>query len=755
MNEALQGNNLTDRVKGLGLTTASNVRTVYDINPAIGGPIQRDRIWFFSTGRYNVAQNYVGGMFHNRNENDATAFAYVPDTSRRAFSDTEWWDAQTRLTMQASLRNKFAFTYDQQARCSCPWDATATRSPEAGIYYRFPQERLLHGEWSSPVTSRLLLEAVALQRTERWGAMHPFGETWASGREPGAIRVTEQGGAIPGLQFNGRPTYNNTWLSNVFWRFATSYVTGSHAFRLGINDSPGYQTTRTYNFVPLEYRFNNGVPNQLTQYATPYDVRNNLDHDLGIFAQDRFTLNRLTVTAGVRFDWFQNSFGEGNLYSGPLVPGRSVTFEAQDNVDWKDITPRLGAVYDLRGDGKTALKVTLNKYLGGIGLNGLATDPNPVNAHASSASRAWNDLNRNFVPDCDLTNPSANGECAQLANPNFGRAVAANTFDPDLLTGWGQRYYNWEFSVSGQHEILPRVSVDIGYFRRWFGNFRVTDNLAVSAADYETFTVTAPSDPRLPGGGGYAVTGIDLRPSAFGRPLNNYNTLSDKYGKWTEHWNGMDFLLNARLQSGMLLQGGVSTGRTSVDACGVTSQVPEMLIGPPTGNQLGLPGFTGAGFNLANTQIQASDCAITEQWLTQAKLVGIFTVPKVGVLVSGTYQNMPGPSIAANYVVGSAAIAGSLGRPLSGGTPNATINVVTPGSMYGDRINQLDLRFSRGVRFGGSGRITVNVDLANVLNADTVVTEFQTYNPANTGAWRRPNEILQARFLKLGFNLDF
>jgi hypothetical protein len=756
MNEDLQGSNLTQELRDRGFLTASGVKTVYDINPAVGGPISRDKVWFFATGRYNLAQNYIGGMFFNTNEASRNSFRYEPDTARPAFTDTKWWDTQARLTYQATQRNKFAFTYDQQSRCSCPWNITATRSPEAGTYYRFPQQRLLHAEWSSPVTSRLLLEAVALHRTERWGNMHPFGEVFASGSEPGAITVIEQGGSIPNLQFNGTGTYNNTWLANYFWRFATSYVTGSHAFKAGINDSPGFQETRTYNFQPIQYRLNNGVPNQLTQYATPYFVKNNLDHDLGIFAQDKWTMERLTLTGGLRFDWFKNSFGEGRLFSGPLVPGRDVTFPEQDNLNWKDLTPRMGAVYDVFGTGRTAVKVSLNKYLAGQGLNNIAQDPNPVNTHVNNTTRTWNDVDGDFVADCDLINLAANGECLGVANTNFGRALPSASFDSDLLTGWGHRFYNWEFSSSVQHEIIPRVSVDIGYFRRWFGNFRATDNLAVSSAEYDSFTFTVPNDSRLPGGGSSTATGFDLTPSAFGRPTNNFNTLSDKYGKWTEHWNGMDFLLNARMQNGLLLQGGVSAGRATLDTCEVTNQIPEMLV---SGVQLAVPGFAqGNGvtpFNLANVQVQSAHCRVQEDFLTQLKLVGIYTVPRIDVVVSSTYQNMPGPVIASNFVAANALITPPLGRPLSGGAPNATINIVEPGTMYGDRINQLDVRFSKIVRFGGVRRATVNVDLANALNASTVVTELYGYNPANPAAWRRPNEILQARFVKFGVQLDF
>jgi hypothetical protein len=200
----------------------------------------------------------------------------------------------------------------------------------------------------------------------------------------------------------------------------------------------------------------------------------------------------------------------------------------------------------------------------------------------------------------------------------------------------------------------------------------------------------------------------------------------------------------------------VSAGRATLDTCEVTNQIPEMLV---SGVQLAVPGFPQANgvtpFNLANVQVQSAHCRVQEDFLTQLKLVGIYTVPRMDVVVSGTYQNMPGPVIASNVVAANALITPSLGRPLSGGAPNATINIVEPGTMYGDRINQLDVRFSKIVRFGGVRRATVNVDLANALNASTIVTELYGYNPANPAAWRRPNEILQARFVQFGVQLDF
>ena len=113
-------------------------------------------------------------------------------------------------------------------------------------------------------------------------------------------------------------------------------------------------------------------------------------------------------------------------------------------------------------------------------------------------------INRDFVPDCDLLNPQANGECGTISDLRFGSPGPEHGLRPGHPDRLGQaRPYNWEFSASVQHELTPRVGLDVGYFRRLFGNFTVTDNRAVAAADYSAVQLTAPVDPRLPDGGGY------------------------------------------------------------------------------------------------------------------------------------------------------------------------------------------------------------------------------------------------------------
>src|SRR5262249_17430523 len=261
-----------------------------------------------------------------------------------------------------------------------------------------------------------------------------------------------------------------------------------------------------------------------------------------------------------------------------------------------------------------------------------------------------------------------------------GRAAFDTNYDPAITQGWGVRPYNWDLGVSIQQEIVPRLSATIGYFRRIYGNFLVTDNLAVAPTDYTPFSIPVPADPRLPDGRGTMRAGLyDVVPSKFGQ-VNNLVTAASKYGRQTEHWNGVDLTIDARLRNSLTLQGGFSTGRTVTDNCEITASVPEAL-------------FSVTSFGVANTSwLPAQRCNLETPFLFQFRGLSSYTIPRIDLRLSGTFQSKAGAQLAANYIVPNAVAAQSLGRNLSGNAANIAVNVVAPGTSYGDRINQLDFR---------------------------------------------------------------
>ncbi len=734
-NGAMQGNNYTDALQKAGLSAPNEVDRNWDLNLALGGPFARDKVWFWYSSRFQGAESFVS-VFENRNAYNPDAYLYDPDTSRRGELKSRVQQNSLRLTWQASPRNKIAGTYKIDRWCQCPNALSATRAPETAVDFRFPRLRQEHLEWTSPVTNRLLFEAVGLHLFERWGNMHPTNSATGSVTDPRLVAIAPQMNSVTeqstGLIYRAFTNYNNTLVPNYAYRAAVAYVTGTHSFKAGFNRTHGFQVTRTYSLNALSYRFNNGVPNQMTLRADPTTLRNQLNNDLGFYAQDRWSLNRMTVGMALRFDHFRSSFGAAEAGPGQLVPNRNLSFPETENLNWNDITYRTALTYDVFGNGKTAIKLTLNKYLRGQTLNTLGNTPNPINTLVNTTTRAWNDANRDFIPQCNVLDPAANGECGAMANRNFGTSVPAETFDKGLTTGFGNREANWEFSAGVQHELLPRLSVDVGYFRRIWLNLQTTDDLALSASDFDVFSMTVPSDSRLPDGGGYTLEGVrNLKASAFGRPAQNFNTLANNYGKAIEHWNGVDVSVNARLQNGLMLQFGTSTGRTAENDCEVVAKLPEL----------------NSGTNLRPLQF----CDRTTPFLTSLKGYAVYTVPKVDVQLSGTFRSTKETAINANFVATNAYLGANstLGRTLSGNAQNISIAMLAPNTAYLPRRNELDMRFGKVVRVG-KARSVVSIDMFNALNSNALLTVNE-----NFASWQAPQAVLNARLLKLSVQFDF
>lgn len=751
--EGWQGSNLTQAHQAAGLRVAAETLRLWDVNGSFGGPIVQDRLWFYWTGRHQGTRQLVAGIWANKNAGDATKWTYDPDYSRQAKDDGTWKNSSIRLTYQATPRNKVAVWWDEQVNCqSCLGSgasggpsatfAGAALAPEAdGRFYN--PIRMAQATWTSPVTSRLLLEAGF-----GLGPRAQFGDKERVDTNKDLIRVSESAGLIPGLSYRGLQWARN-YGEMYTYRGSLSYITGAHSVKAGArlqSTTAGFRAY--YNNQRLHYAFANGVPTGLTMFAD-HAADNPFENDFtSLYAQDQWTVGRLTLQGGLRFEHIGSFYPEGRIGEDRFVPA-TLVFPAHDaGVGPKDINPRMGAAYDLFGNGRTAFKVSLGRY------------PTPTNAYevygrlqqpafrvAANTARAWNDANRNFIPDCNLLNLGANGECGP-GNPNFGRAVFATTYDPDILSGWNIREYSWDLSVGAQHEILPRVSAEAYYIRRSWGNQTVTDNRAYGPADYDQFSLTAPRHASLPGGGGYRASGLyDLKATVpFGR-VDNFVTHAKKYGDYSETYNGVDVSVNTRLTSGLHIQGGFSTGRSALNNCAVMAKVPEALTAA-------VPPFIRTPLDFCDQQTP---------FLTQVKGLATYTIPRIDVQVAGTLQSRPyvgtnfpsiaSQSLAANWLVFNAQVAPELGRVLSGNQPTAFVNMVEPGSLYGERINQVDLRMAKIVRYGRT-RTNVAVDLFNIFNASAVTTFNQTFT--GTGAsWLQPTSILSARLVKLSVQFDW
>jgi len=774
-----QASNLDDWLRSAGITEPPGLIKNWDSNLALGGPIKRDRLWFFNNVRTYGTHADIPGLYGNLNVGDASKWNYVKDPNVKARSAGDKMIEAIRLTGQVTPRNKLGVYYEYQKNCTgsalvnggqqCRdrgdnWVALGTigttsgTSPESGNMWD-DREKITQATWSSPLTTRLLLEAGLSSFSSKWGGYIP------AGSNSDLIAVTEQSTAagvpVPNFVYRGwNSSASNDQQHNV-WRASLSYVTGSHNLKFGYHAA--YEVYHQFQNADnqLSYTFSNGVPIQFTMRDAPHELSNRTRYD-GLYAQDQWTYHRLTLQGALRYEhawsWFpadENGILANNQF------GRRYIFPRHDGVTgYHDITPRLGLAYDVFGNGKTSLKLNISKYLQSANNEGLYTINNPAVTFQQTTNRSWTDGNRNFTPDCNLLNPAAQNNlaaggdnCGAWANLNFGNPLGTTRVNPDVQHGWGIRPYDWQFGLAVQHQILRRVALDVSYNRRSWGNFFFTDNLAISPQDFDPVTITAPLNANLPGGGGYPVTFLTRNTRSALGATDNYYTFASDYGDVTTYWHGVDIQVSARPGNGLFLQAGTSGGRGVRDYCAITSKLPETLV--------------TVGSVVVNQQ--PASCAVSEDWLTSLRGLVSYTIPKFDVLVSSSFRSLPnvqpatnatfvasnGAALSANYNVTSAILQQQTGRPLAPGQAFQTINLLPLGHQYANRLNAIDFRAGKILKFGRT-RTNIAIDLYKLFNSNTGTAFNHTYDPITNGAtWLAPTTVLNPRFVRFNVTFDF
>jgi len=732
---SLEMSNINDELlaRNLDPDRVGSIKKFRDSAVALGGPIRRNRLWFFAAFREGVTQQFAENVYYNKLRQPASLL-YDPDLSRPAYTDDYSRDLSVRFTWQASSKHRIVMANSIQPNCTCVFNLLnpgTRRTPEASGPHHYNPHYLPSASWTYPATTRILFE----------GGVTAYIINQLDKREPGVsqndIQITDQG---LNLMYGNIPT--RTLPRRQYQaRLAVSHVTGSHTFKTGatvrqvrIGDIDKLGHDLWMHNGSITYRFRDGIPNQLTLTDAPWNFEESV-RDVAAYAQDQWTVRRLTLNVGLRYTDAKAWTPEQVLGAGFFVPERR--FAPVDNVPhYRNLSPRVGFAYDLFGTGRTAVKASLGHYPDRV----IQASANPAVNLTRSTSRNWTDTNTNYRPDCDLLNPSANGECGVWSNLNFGKANVETRYAADAQSGFNKQFDSWQGSVSVQHELKPGVALNVGYFRTWYGGFLATDNQLVAPADFDPFCVTVPNDRRLPNSGQQLCGLFDVSPSAFGL-VDNLVTQASRYGKQTQVFNGVDMTVSARFAGSGQLSGGLSVGRTVTDNC-YQNDDPSLL-----------------GQNAVATYPRTDAfCHLAPPWSagTQVKLMAVYPLPW-NIQTSAVYQNSPGIPITAQYVVTNAAIVPSLGRNLASCrgaatcNANVTVDLIPPTVLFEPRLQQLDLRFSRIIPLGGTRRLRADIDVYNVFNVSNVLSMNTTYG----SVWQDVRQILGGRLVRLGGQINF
>ena len=700
-----QASNLTDDLVGRGYRSPGKLQKLWDINPTFGGPIMKDRIWFFGSYRDWAYNNYVGNIFYRDGSPG------VDDNHVQAFS--------TRFTVRPTQRDRINFSWNRYPRIRRHSGIeTGLQTPYGAGILDIVQTHISQVKWTSTLTNHLLFEA--------GGTIFPY--YYNSNYQPEVRRATcftAAATCAPGTNYGDISHFNITTgitdvaSQNPTWNrlrkngfmAALSYVTGSHALKVGFTFQSGYNRNGSQaknGDLVQRYRgaatfgnlFEPGVwvPDSVAVTNSPYIQQSNLDADVGIYVQDSWRIRRLTLNPGVRYEYLRGSTEAIDMPAGRFVPARR--FDAIPNLpNWKDISPRFGAAYDLFGDGRTAIKGSLGKYTQQE-ATGFSNTYNPsVN---STDIRTWRDLNNDDI--------AQENEIGAPTNATFGIRRNRNP-NPDI-----ERPFQMLYNVGVQHQIGSGMSVSANVYRRDYYRIIWTENLSVPVSDWATaYRPVTIADPR---GNGQTITIYDITQAFAGR-VNELDKTSENNSRT---YNGFDLTFDRRLPKGGRLFGGTSTGKVHAVTCDVTD--PNQLRG----------------------------CDAEQPFVTQVKLTGTFPLP-YALRFSAVFQSMPGMretrtanndgDNVVNYIVSRTVV------------PNLTLAQITtrlnePGTEFLDRNNQLDISFTRDI---GVGRFVLKpqLDLFNVFNVSPVTNQVSTFGPQ----LGQPLTILPGRLLRVGIRMNY
>ena len=687
----------------------------YSFNPAVGGPIVEDKLWFFASMIENRNRQYVLDRFWDLDEPSTPDGVTADDL--RAYTWGKTGNYNVRLTHQATQRNKFTWSYFQEPKSSLSTGGGAFGlvTPEAWYLFNGNPTRMLTGRWTAPLTNRLLVEV--------HGSFMQADVNTSPVDHGGVYRMPHYDVS---LGFDSHSSFQNHHNHDFHRRVnaSLSYVTGSHNFKTGINFANN-RTALAYTGPGDIFRgmFFNGFPIGILVTGNGNQRQGIIqDCDCGVYAQDAWTMDRLTLNAGVRYDWFQNSVPGGTREAGWFAPELTLPDPVVENIpNWQDLNARFGAAFDLLGDGSTAVKFSAGRYVANEGT-GVTQGYNPIYPYGLIDYRPWTDLNG----DLTALNPDGTPQLDEIGasfNPNYGTSVITTEYDPNL-----PRASNWEYSAGVERQLGNGWALSAMWHRRVYTNFDWEDNLNTSADDWHLAgTWTGPDDPELPASArGVQVPIYVTDPGYDILTGNDRQTLAvGDYRKW----HGFEVILDGELPRGGFMTASVTAGTNKNHFC------HEARMDSP--NDLRF-------------------CETRMPYRPMGKLSGALPLP-FDTMISGLVQVFPGAPIQATYAVSPDDFPGlvNLGDSTTA-IPNLTVDLIEPGTVFEDYTTEMQIRFSKVVTINDV-RTRFYMDATNITNRARVTARDRHYGGGGVKNPRflRINQIEPGRRLSFGMQMYF
>jgi hypothetical protein len=825
--ENWQSNNFGQELKDVGVTSVDKLGSYHDISATEGGPVKKDRLWWFASGRLSLEKKPVANSTNSAGFNGdqidsvltnsglstqvlaACRAAAASGACPQGVSGETVNSGNARITLQVNSKNKLGLYYDRIHKDRASDQGALADERITGVHWNSPNYSTMAAKWTSTISNKLLIQGGWSSNIERYNNIYQagleqplYGPLWASM----ATRVQDSTlrSVTSGPEYGSYPDRYN-------WQGSASYVTGSHNMQLGFQDSFGTYNQRYYANGDSTSNFttnSSGVVagSGITPYTTSPFYDDRLNAGLGIYAQDNWTMKRLTLNYGLRWDYLLESVVGENAEQGTFVDIAAYgNRNMPTQTNWE---PHVSVIYDVFGNGKTAVRAGYNRYVNGATTT-LAASQDPTAVNLTVGNATWIDANGDGIPQYQVTHnaagqlvqtcvyqtPGCEVNIAGVTGLSSVGSVNTTLQDPNL-----KRPSQDKFNVGISHEVFKGVSLSFEYFHTTNSNIQqtfnttrlqacggitpptaaggitaadastlVNCNLALSPAQiaanpqFQLINVFSPID-------GHTVPVYDLANStvnAFG--TNNFVTTDPKQ---TSVYNGFDVGFNARLPHGGRMFGGTTTERQLNNNCDTAIQSPNSLL---YCDQAAL----GDGTSIP--------------WKTQIKLAATYPLPFWGLIINGSYQGLPGYTLgnttysivkgSTRYTVcpGTSAAAGCVAT-----APTSTSTLVAPTAVNSlsavlqlgatdltPRNNQVDFGIAKRLKIGRV-RIDPKVDMFNALNSDDYYSVTSTAftpialtagQPTNVAAsptltngfttFLQPGRFLQGRIFRLGANITW